>query len=197
MPSSTLCMARAFITVANMPMESAWARSMPLAAPATPRKMFPPPMTRQISAPSARAAAIAWAKVIQVGMSIPNWPGPIRASPESFRSTRRYFSWLFSGSFAGMLFTDHFQTRTKKIPAVRNRQPGLFKAPHGQKRKPDQEPFVIEATSAAKSVSSFSTPSPSLKCTNAFSVAPCALRNSPTVLSGSMMKGCSRSTTSL
>ena len=38
-------MASAFMTVAMMPMWSAETRSMPLAAPARPRKMLPPPMT--------------------------------------------------------------------------------------------------------------------------------------------------------
>ena len=51
--SSAFCMASAFITVASMPMLSACARSMPAAAPAMPRKMLPPPMTRQTCTPSA------------------------------------------------------------------------------------------------------------------------------------------------
>ncbi len=46
--SSADCMASAFITGGEMPIESAWERSMPAAAPATPRKMFPPPMTRRL-----------------------------------------------------------------------------------------------------------------------------------------------------
>ena len=49
--SSAACMASAFITVASMPIESAWARSMPDAAPETPRKMLPPPITMQTSTP--------------------------------------------------------------------------------------------------------------------------------------------------
>ena len=43
---NTPCMASAFMMVAMMPMWSALTRSMPLAAPARPRKMLPPPMTR-------------------------------------------------------------------------------------------------------------------------------------------------------
>ena len=43
--SSAFCIARALMTVASMPMLSAWARSMPADAPDTPRKMLPPPMT--------------------------------------------------------------------------------------------------------------------------------------------------------
>ena len=82
-------MASAFMTVASIPIESAWARSMPFAAPANPRKMFPPPMTRQSSTPVAwSAVAISSAKPRQVGMSIPNSDGPIKASPDSFRRTR-------------------------------------------------------------------------------------------------------------
>jgi hypothetical protein len=51
--SSQFCMRSAFITVASMPMPSACARSMPEEAPATPRKMLPPPITRQTCTPSA------------------------------------------------------------------------------------------------------------------------------------------------
>ncbi len=50
--SNALCMASELMTVANMPIWSALVRSMPAEAADTPRKMLPPPMTRQISTPS-------------------------------------------------------------------------------------------------------------------------------------------------
>src|ERR1700744_6581295 len=64
---------------------------MPLAAPARPRKMFPPPMTMQISVPAFAASFTSAAMRSTVLVSMPNGSEPIRASPEAFNSTRRYF----------------------------------------------------------------------------------------------------------
>src|SRR5579883_1308638 len=63
---------------------------MPLAAPATPRKMLPPPMTRQISTPSSWTDLISAAmRPTMVGSSPYSW-SPINASPEILSKTRRY-----------------------------------------------------------------------------------------------------------
>ena len=64
-------MARAFITVASMPMLSAWLRSMPLAAPEMPRKMLPPPITRQTSMPIRKTSVMSLAILDTVSVSRP------------------------------------------------------------------------------------------------------------------------------
>src|SRR5688572_32649619 len=61
---------------------------MPFAAPAIPRKMLPPPTTTHNSWPVAFAAAISAARPATVSGSMPNWPGPINASPDSFSRIR-------------------------------------------------------------------------------------------------------------
>src|SRR5262249_3454117 len=53
-----------------------------------PRKMLPPPTTRQSSCPSDLAAAISPASPATASGSIPNWPGPIKASPDSLSRIR-------------------------------------------------------------------------------------------------------------
>ena len=42
------------MTVASIPMVSAWARSIPAPAPAIPRQMLPPPTTMASSVPRSR-----------------------------------------------------------------------------------------------------------------------------------------------
>src|ERR1700761_2335173 len=64
---------------------------MPLAAPARPRKMFPPPMTMQTSVPARAASFTSAAMRSTVPVSMPNASDPMRASPETFNITRRYF----------------------------------------------------------------------------------------------------------
>src|SRR5438105_5820435 len=53
-----------------------------------PRKMLPPPTTRQSSCPCPFAAAISPARPATAAGSMPNWPWPINASPESFSRIR-------------------------------------------------------------------------------------------------------------
>src|SRR4051794_41783961 len=50
--------------------------------------MLPPPTTRHNSWPRALAAAISPARPDAVAGSIPNWPCPINASPDSFSRMR-------------------------------------------------------------------------------------------------------------
>src|SRR4029450_16424 len=50
--------------------------------------MLPPPTTRQSSWPWPFAEAISPARPATASGSIPNWPGPINASPESFSRIR-------------------------------------------------------------------------------------------------------------
>ena len=69
--SSQFCKASAFITVANMPMPSAWARSMPEEAPATPRKMLPPPTTRQTCTPRRTTSRTSSEIALRVALSRP------------------------------------------------------------------------------------------------------------------------------
>src|SRR5262245_1685674 len=61
---------------------------MPCAAPAIPRKMLPPPITRQISSPLSRASLTSCASAETTAGSIPNCCSPISTSPESLSSTR-------------------------------------------------------------------------------------------------------------
>src|SRR3954464_3169662 len=63
---------------------------MPAAPGATPRKMFPPPITTPISTPMRATCAISPTIVSIVLRLIPNASSPIRASPESFRRIRLY-----------------------------------------------------------------------------------------------------------
>src|SRR5687767_3198033 len=50
--------------------------------------MLPPPTTRHNSCPAALAAATSPAMLATVAGSIPNWLGPINASPDSFSRMR-------------------------------------------------------------------------------------------------------------
>ena len=87
--ASTACSsARAFMTVASMPMESPRARSMPLSAPCSPRKKLPPPTTTATSAPALAAAARSLAMRVTVSGSSPCDWAPCKASPDSLTSTR-------------------------------------------------------------------------------------------------------------
>src|SRR5580700_8659868 len=63
---------------------------MPTAEPDTPRKMLPPPITRQISTPSACTDWISLAMRPTISGSRPYSRAPISASPDSFKRTRRY-----------------------------------------------------------------------------------------------------------
>src|SRR5687768_15101692 len=85
--------ARPLMTVASMPMVSAWARSMPAPAPAMPRQMFPPPTTTAISVPrSRRTSATSAAMRATVAPWIPKpVTGSANASPDSLRTTRFQF----------------------------------------------------------------------------------------------------------
>src|SRR6476660_2104627 len=53
-----------------------------------PRKMFPPPTTRHSSCPCDLAAAISPARPATASGSMPNWPCPISASPDSLSKIR-------------------------------------------------------------------------------------------------------------
>src|SRR5215469_14137839 len=64
---------------------------MPLAAPARPRKILPPPITMQIWVPASAASFTSAAMRSTVAISMPNAPSPISASPETLSSTRAYF----------------------------------------------------------------------------------------------------------
>src|ERR1051326_2771453 len=64
---------------------------MPLAVPARPRKMLPPPITMQIWLPASAASFPSRAMRSTVAISMPKAPSPISASPDTFSSTRRYF----------------------------------------------------------------------------------------------------------
>src|SRR5487761_2478703 len=89
LPSASIAAssAKAFMTVASMPMESARARSMPLSAPWMPRKKLPPPTTTAISTLCAALAKSAATRLTD-GASKPwLWP-PISASPDNFTITR-------------------------------------------------------------------------------------------------------------
>src|SRR6478672_9318855 len=85
--------ARPLITVASIPMVSAWARSMPAPAPAMPRQMLPPPTTTAISVPrSRRTSAISAAMRATVAPWMPKpVTGSANASPDSLRTTRLQF----------------------------------------------------------------------------------------------------------
>src|SRR5665811_936223 len=63
---------------------------MPLALPATPRKMFPPPTTTAIWTPVAAASATSSATSLILCVSIPEDSDPSNASPLSLRSTLLY-----------------------------------------------------------------------------------------------------------
>src|SRR5476651_2044673 len=64
---------------------------MPFAAPEIPRKILPPPITMQICVPARTAGSTSAAIRSTVPTSMPYDWSPINASPETFRSTRRYF----------------------------------------------------------------------------------------------------------
>src|SRR3546814_11768579 len=63
---------------------------MPCAPGATPRKIFPPPMTIASSTPSVATSATSSVMRSMVERLIPNASSPISASPESLRRTRLY-----------------------------------------------------------------------------------------------------------
>src|SRR6185312_14148515 len=64
---------------------------MPLAEPARPRKILPPPTTMHISVPAACASATSRAIRSTTSMLMPKLSSPINASPETLSRTRRYF----------------------------------------------------------------------------------------------------------
>src|SRR3546814_1080146 len=70
---------------------------MPRAAADTPRKMLPPPTTRQTSTPRLRTWATSAAICATMPGSIPYSRLPIRASPEIFSRTRLYLGGLDLG----------------------------------------------------------------------------------------------------
>src|SRR5947207_10927531 len=80
---------------------------MPPADPARPRKILPPPTTMQISVPAAWACFTSWAMRSTTSMSMPNWPPPINASPETLSRIRRYFGAGGMGSPCGRLAGAH------------------------------------------------------------------------------------------
>src|SRR6266550_3150498 len=63
---------------------------MPAAPGATPRKMFPPPMTTAICTPSRTTSPISATMRSMTSRLMPYASSPISASPESLSSTRRY-----------------------------------------------------------------------------------------------------------
>src|SRR5690554_327652 len=89
--SKALCNARPLIMVANIPILSPCTRSIPLLAPATPLKMFPPPITMATSTPKSTTFFISPAYSAKRTGSIPYWLSPISASPLNFRSILLYF----------------------------------------------------------------------------------------------------------
>ena len=88
--SRALCRARPFITVASIPIWSPCTRSIPLLAPARPRKMLPPPITMATCTPLSVICFISWAYSFRRMGSIPYCCSPIRASPESFNRILLY-----------------------------------------------------------------------------------------------------------
>src|SRR5215217_2400988 len=93
MCSRASCRARPLMTVASMPIVSAWARSMPAPAPAMPRQMLPPPTTMAISVPRSRWTS---ATSAAIRATVSPWiPKPVagsaNASPDSLRTTRLQF----------------------------------------------------------------------------------------------------------
>src|SRR5262245_12957794 len=92
MRSSASCSARPFITVAIMPIESAWAWSIPWPAPWRPRQKLPPPTTMARSTSNPRRASTTedatWSRTAD---DRPNPPCSANASPDSFNTTRRHF----------------------------------------------------------------------------------------------------------
>ena len=81
--------ASAFMTVARMPIMSPVTRGMPCSETFTPRKILPPPTTMPTPTPSACVATRSAAIRSRVGWWMPKPSGPIRASPETFTTTRR------------------------------------------------------------------------------------------------------------
>ncbi len=79
------------MTVPSMPMRSELARFMPAIAPVAPRQMLPPPTTTASSSPPrSMALAISEARKSTVEASIvSSLAAEARASPDSFRTTRR------------------------------------------------------------------------------------------------------------
>src|SRR5690606_37570451 len=60
-------------------------------APATPLKMFPPPITMATSTPKLTIFFISWAYSAKRLGSMPYWLSPIKGSPLNFRSILLYF----------------------------------------------------------------------------------------------------------
>ena len=202
--SSAVCMASAFITVASMPMWSAWARSMPLAAAETPRKMLPPPMTRHTSMPARTTSPTSLAMRPTISVSRPYSRRPIRASPEIFSRTRLGAEGM-RGTYEGEAKEGRpsfLQKRSEKTYAPCRRV--LTHPPSGSDGF--LAPFAgslryftpaTAATSAAKSpAGAFSTPSPSVNRSKPTSVPPAFLTTARTRLSPSCTHTCSSSTTS-
>src|SRR3954465_9053385 len=87
--SRASCRARPFMTVAIMPMWSAWLRSMPAPTPFRPRQKLPPPTTTAMSTPRrVRTSTISSATCWRMSESSPNPVGSANASPESLRTIR-------------------------------------------------------------------------------------------------------------
>src|SRR5687767_5555351 len=75
---------------------------MPAAPGATPRKMFPPPMTTPSSTPRRATCAISATIASIVCRLMPKGSSPIRASPESLRRMRLYFGVTRARSVNGL-----------------------------------------------------------------------------------------------
>src|SRR5262245_7477909 len=78
------------MTVANIPMVSALARSMPISLATAPRKILPPPTTMARSQPISFTSLISWAKALTVLASMPKLCAPANISPVTFRRIRLY-----------------------------------------------------------------------------------------------------------
>src|SRR5688500_10978399 len=70
---------------------------MPLALAASPRNRLPPPITTAVCTPISWISPTSLAICVVTAGSIPNACSPIKASPESLRSTRRYIGADISG----------------------------------------------------------------------------------------------------
>ncbi len=195
--------ARAFITVAIMPMWSPVTRSVPCFCSQAPRNRLPPPMTMPISAPSARAATMSSAMRPTTAGSMPSGAPPASASPDSFSSTRfqvRVIA-VSSAASAGASRSPSLERRYTKgagsSPAPWSQCGGAGEAG----AEPDQTPAAA-ATSAAKSEVSFSMPSPITMRTKALMAtgAPRSLEawatSASMVSSGFITKFCLRRVTS-
>src|SRR3546814_11288176 len=92
---------------------------MPRAAADTPRKMLPPPTTRQTSTPRLRTWATSAAICATMPGSMPYSRLPIRASPEIFTRTRLYLGGLYLGGAIGCASCRDLVCQFVEIKAVR------------------------------------------------------------------------------